>query len=130
MIMPIALGYLLFSGHVQPAGAESGGTWLLLFLAGVFTALPLLLFAEGAKRLPLYQVGILQYIAPTITLLIGLFVYHEPFSRLEGFYIQLYMGCADLVYVFTSEVETGVKKPLRPLAFQLMHILCIIISCM
>lgn len=80
MIMPIALGYLLLSGHIQPAGAESGGTWMLLFFAGVFTALPLLLFAEGAKRLPLYQVGILQYIAPTITLLIGLFVYHEPFS--------------------------------------------------
>ncbi|MCY8981155.1 EamA family transporter RarD [Bacillus halotolerans] len=85
MIMPIALGYLLLSGHIQPAGAESGGAWALLFFAGVFTALPLLLFAEGAKRLPLYQVGILQYIAPTITLLIGLFIYHEPFSSSKAF---------------------------------------------
>ncbi|MGF7532937.1 EamA family transporter RarD [Bacillus mexicanus] len=85
LIMPFALGYLLMSGHVQQTAAESGGMWLLLFFAGVFTALPLLLFAEGAKRLPLYQVGILQYIAPTITLLIGLFVYHEPFSSSKAF---------------------------------------------
>lgn len=101
MIMPIALGYLLLSGHVQPAGAESGGTWMLLFFAGVFTALPLLLFAEGAKRLPLYQVGILQYIAPTITLLIGLFVYHEPFSSSKAFTFSC-IWAALLLFTFSQ----------------------------
>ncbi|MGG1245570.1 EamA family transporter RarD [Bacillus spizizenii] len=103
MIMPIALGYLLVSGHVQPAGAESGGTgtWVLLFFAGVFTALPLLLFAEGAKRLPLYQVGILQYIAPTITLLIGLFVYHEPFSSSKAFTFSC-IWAALLLFTFSQ----------------------------
>ncbi len=40
---------------------------------------------RGAKRLPLYQVGILQYIAPTITLMLGVFVYHEPFSGQKAF---------------------------------------------
>ncbi|MCY7915934.1 EamA family transporter RarD, partial [Bacillus haynesii] len=38
-----------------------------------------------AKKLPLYQVGILQYIAPTITLCLGVFVYHEPFSSSKVF---------------------------------------------
>ncbi|OLQ45645.1 transporter [Bacillus licheniformis] len=101
MIMPIALGYLLLSGHAQPAGAESGETWMLLFFAGVFTALPLLLFAEGAKRLPLYQVGILQYIAPTITLLIGLFVYHEPFSSSKAFTFSC-IWAALLLFTFSQ----------------------------
>lgn len=50
MIMPIALGYSLLSGHIQPAGAESGGAWVLLFLPVCLPPLPLLLFAEGAKR--------------------------------------------------------------------------------
>ncbi|PJH94093.1 EamA family transporter RarD [Bacillus sp. SN1] len=101
MIMPIALGYLLLSGHIQPVGAESRGAWMLLFFAGVFTALPLLLFAEGAKRLPLYQVGILQYIAPTITLLIGLFVYHEPFSSSKAFTFSC-IWAALLLFTFSQ----------------------------
>ncbi|MBL3646866.1 EamA family transporter RarD [Bacillus vallismortis] len=101
MIMPIALGYLLLSGHIHPAGAGSGGTWMLLFFAGVLTALPLLLFAEGAKRLPLYHVGILQYIAPTITLLIGLFVYHEPFSISKAFTFSC-IWAALLLFTFSQ----------------------------
>nr|WGD74514.1 EamA family transporter RarD [Bacillus subtilis] len=68
---------------------------------GVFTALPLLLFAEGAKRLPLYQVGILQYIAPTITLLIGLFVYHEPFSSSKAFTFSC-IWAALLLFTFSQ----------------------------
>lgn len=87
VIAPAALVYLLFfsaSGQTHAASADIG-TVILLFLAGVLTAIPLLLFAEGAKKLPLYQVGILQYIAPTITLFLGIFVYHEPFSSEKAF---------------------------------------------
>ncbi|ASB88844.1 EamA family transporter RarD [Bacillus sonorensis] len=87
LIAPVALIYLLFfsgQGHSQ-AASMSIGTMALLFMAGVLTAIPLLLFAEGAKKLPLYQVGILQYIAPTITLFLGVFVYHEPFSSAKAF---------------------------------------------
>ena len=51
------------------------------------TAVPLLCFAAGARRIKLATIGILQYIAPTLQFLIGVFIYHEPFTldRLVGF---------------------------------------------
>ncbi|MFC0274883.1 EamA family transporter RarD [Metabacillus herbersteinensis] len=58
-------------------------TNLLLIGAGVATAIPLLLFASGARRIPLFMVGVLQYIAPSITLVIGIVIYHEPFTNIE-----------------------------------------------
>jgi chloramphenicol-sensitive protein RarD len=54
---------------------------------GIVTAVPLLLFAYGARRLRLATLGLLQYIAPTVQFLIGLFVYHEAFdsARLQAY---------------------------------------------
>lgn len=62
-------------------------TNLLLVLTGLVTALPLLMFAAAARRIPLSMVGLLQYIAPTCGLIIGVAVYREPFDRvrLAGF---------------------------------------------
>lgn len=62
---------------------------LLMVGAGVVTTIPLLLFASAAKQIPLSMIGILQYLAPTIQLLIGVFVYKESFdhTRLIGFSI-------------------------------------------
>jgi chloramphenicol-sensitive protein RarD len=53
------------------------------------TTIPLLLFASAAKQIPLAIVGLLQYIAPTLQFLIGVFIYNEPFDRslLIGFII-------------------------------------------
>ncbi len=84
-----ALAYLLAleatgQGSFGHAGAT---TSLLLAFTGVVTAVPLLLFAWAARNTTLATVGILQYIAPTFQFLLGLLVYHEPFSpaRLLGF---------------------------------------------
>lgn len=55
-------------------------TDLLLIGAGAATAIPLLYFAKGAQKIPLSTLGFLQYIAPTLTLLLGIFVYGETFS--------------------------------------------------
>jgi chloramphenicol-sensitive protein RarD len=62
-------------------------TYALLFIGGIITAGPLLLFATAAQRIPLSLIGILQYIAPTIQILLGIFFFHEPFSsvQLTGF---------------------------------------------
>jgi chloramphenicol-sensitive protein RarD len=49
--------------------------------AGIITAVPLLLFAYGARRIRLSTLGLLQYIAPTVQFALGVWVYHEPFSR-------------------------------------------------
>ena len=59
--------------------------WLLL--AGPMTAIPLLLFAAGARRIPLATLGLLQYIGPSIQFLLGLWVFREPFDagKMAGF---------------------------------------------
>jgi len=60
---------------------------LLMIGAGLVTTVPLLMFASAAKQIPLSMIGILQYLAPSIQFLIGIFVYKEVFdnSRLIGF---------------------------------------------
>jgi chloramphenicol-sensitive protein RarD len=55
-------------------------TTVNLVIAGPLTAIPLLLFAAGARLVRLSTVGFLQYLAPSIALLIAVFVYHEPFT--------------------------------------------------
>ncbi|MBV6393693.1 MAG: Protein RarD [Anaerolineales bacterium] len=89
IVFPIALLYLIV---VQAGGAgeflRDGFTIdLLLIGAGVVTTIPLLMFASAAKQIPLNMIGVLQYFAPTIQFLIGVFIYKEPFdhTRLIGF---------------------------------------------
>lgn len=90
MFLP-ALGFLLWQ-EAQGTAAfahASGSTTLLLGLAGVATAIPLLMFGQAAREIPLTVIGILQYIAPTIQFLIGVLIFREPFppERLIGFCI-------------------------------------------
>jgi chloramphenicol-sensitive protein RarD len=86
-----SLGYLIAAQAVGVGqyGHGTPGQTVLLTLTGVVTAIPLLLFAVGARRIPLSMVGILQYIAPSIQFLIGVLLYKEPFTpaRLAGFAI-------------------------------------------
>lgn len=89
LLFPFALAYLSFLAiNGQSAFLHStGATQLLLLAAGPITAVPLLLFAAGARRIPMATLGLLQYIAPSLQLLLGVWLYHEPFSleRLIGF---------------------------------------------
>ena len=65
----------------------STGIDLLLVGTGAVTAIPLILFGAGARLIPLSTIGLLQYIAPTIQFLLGVFLFHETFTtdRLIGF---------------------------------------------
>ncbi|WP_186670034.1 EamA family transporter RarD [Sporosarcina sp. BP05] len=58
-------------------------TDILLILTGVATALPLIMYAKGVQRIPLYMAGFLQYIAPTMMLFLGVVVYKETFGGIE-----------------------------------------------
>ncbi|MCX7921114.1 MAG: EamA family transporter RarD [Clostridia bacterium] len=85
VIMPAAVIFLVFK-QVQGTGALSSvsvPTILLLLLSGIATATPLLLFAKGANRVELATIGFLQYISPTISLMLGVFVYKEHFSKIH-----------------------------------------------
>ncbi len=64
-------------------GRAPVSTWALLIFTGVVTGLPLLLFSAAARRINLSTIGLLQYVAPSCQLLIGVAVYHEPFDRVR-----------------------------------------------
>lgn len=82
LITPLALvyEYSLWQQGVSFYASENLRVIMMLTGAGVVTAIPLLLFTAGARLLPLKIIGFLQYISPTLTLLIGVFVYNESFT--------------------------------------------------
>lgn len=82
MLTPLALGYIAYvelngTGHF---GATGMNDVLLLLGCGVVTAVPLMIYANGAKLLRLSTIGIMQYIAPTMIFFIAVFVFKEPFG--------------------------------------------------
>lgn len=89
LMFPMAAGYLFWLegqgvGHFAHSNALTN---VMLAGAGVVTAIPLLLFASGARRLPLATLGVLQYLSPSIQFALGVFVFHEAFDagKLAGF---------------------------------------------
>lgn len=97
--------------HSAVFAHASLGTNLLLLSTGVVTAIPLLLFAGAAQRIPLTTIGLLQYIAPTLQFLLGIFLYHEAFSisRLLGFSI---IWLALLIYTTDNARHYRDSRPL------------------
>ncbi len=83
--MMVGLPCLFYILFVESSGAGITGNlplvfWGLIAFSGIATATPLILYAEGAKKLPLSTMGFLQYIAPTITLFLGIFIFKEAFD--------------------------------------------------
>jgi len=114
IVFPAALVYLLV---LQTKGMGSflhAGTPVDLFLmgAGIVTTIPLLMFASAARQIPLTMVGILQYIAPSLQFLIGVFVYKEPFDQahLIGFGIVWVA-----LVIFWVENFTANRMPVEPI---------------
>ena len=93
LLAPVALLYLAWraaagdNAFVNALADGPAGLAFLLLLAGPVTAVPLLLFAAGARRIPLTTLGLLQYTAPTLQLLLGVYLYGEPFetAKLVGY---------------------------------------------
>ena len=90
LLFPFALCFIVwlsFQGQNAFLNTPSDSTRWLLAASGPITAIPLLLFASGARKIPLSVLGLLQYIGPTIQLLLGVFLFHQAFSfdRMIGF---------------------------------------------
>ncbi|WLV24311.1 EamA family transporter RarD [Aciduricibacillus chroicocephali] len=108
VVTPIALIYLWL------APTSSGFTFtelterdLLLIGTGIATAVPLLLFATGAKHIPLALIGFIQYVAPTLMLLLGVFLYHEPFTRAHAVAFALIWAA---LFLYMSSLMRGRKR--------------------
>lgn len=90
VLFPIAAAYIawltLHGENAFMTTASESTRWLLI-ASGPITAIPLLLFANGARRIPLSILGLLQYLAPTIQFLLGVLLFKEAFTsdRMVGF---------------------------------------------
>ena len=92
LLFPLALGYvawLTVHGQNTFVNTDTGATRWLLAAAGPITAIPLLLFAAGARKISMSALGLLQYLSPSLQALLGVWVFHEAFpqERLIGFAI-------------------------------------------
>ena len=96
-----ALGYLVWSevagfGAVTALRGLPAGTLVLLSACGLVTAFPLVCFASAARRLPLSAVGIFQYIAPSLSLGLAVWLYNEPFTATHAVTFTLIWGALAL----------------------------------
>jgi chloramphenicol-sensitive protein RarD len=83
MLLPVAIGYLaLLAVNDTFTFGPANLRWsILLMVSGIVTAVPLIWFGYAARNLQLTTIGFLQYLAPTGTFFLGVFLYHEPFTR-------------------------------------------------
>jgi chloramphenicol-sensitive protein RarD len=113
VLAPVSLFWVL---HLQAVGTAAfghqGGTInLFLILGGAVTALPLLLFTAAAKRLPYSTLGFLQYIAPSIQLLLAVVVFHEPFGHAQALcFAAIWMALA----IFSVEAIRTARARIAP----------------
>ncbi|UWR15109.1 EamA family transporter RarD [Sulfitobacter sp. M368] len=101
------LGYLTATGQSHFSFSLTRDTWLLLG-CGAVTAVPLMIYANGAKLLRLSTIGILQYIAPTMIFLVAVFVFKEPFGQARM--IAFPMIWAALV-IYSGSMLRQMRKP-------------------
>jgi len=106
-IIPVALVLLIYA-EVNGVGAIATGQphqLLLLSFVGILTATPLALFAVAANRISMITIGIIEYISPSITLLIGIFVFREAFDLIQLIaFVVIWIG---LVFFTYGEVKWG-----------------------
>ena len=110
VLAPLAAVYLLVLGGGGTAGSEGPGHLLMLMGSGVVTAVPLLLFGGAAGRVPLTQLGLLQYLAPTLQFAIGVLLLGEPMGllRLLGFAL-VWLG----LVAFTADAVAHHRRSAR-----------------
>jgi len=109
------LGWLAVSGQSHFGGGPGLLTArdLMLIATGAVTAIPLLLFAVATRRLPLNMMGFLQYLAPSITFLLAVFVYHEPLNLVRTLaFATIWTGLAVYSFdLFRSAATRAVATP-------------------
>lgn len=103
----IYVGYL-WQQHQLSFGMNMSSFWLLF--SGAITAIPLILFSAGAKRIPLSLTGFIQYVGPTIMFVLGIFLFNEPFdiNQLITF-IFIWIG---IVLYSTSQYLKMKRRPI------------------
>ena len=110
IMAPLALGFIIYM-ETRQLGALAildGWQYLLLPLSGVVTSIPLILFSHGIKETPYNLSGILMYINPTIELLVGVLLFHEQFTAVQGVTFG-FVWIAIIVYLVANRSQ--LKSP-------------------
>lgn len=105
LLVPVALGFIFYYESTGMGALAAGGTgkFILLLFAGIATAVPLGLFGYSASRLPLITLGISEYISPSISLILGIFLFREPFDIIQfSAFVLIWIG---LVFFTFGEVK-------------------------
>lgn len=122
MLVPFALTWLFYV-HVPgtPPIAATGKLSFLVALAGIISTVPLLLFTAAARRLPYSTMGMLQFLAPTIQLLVAVFLYGEPFTSANAIaFAAIWTALA----LYSLELRRTVRRDLPSAAENVMLAEC------
>lgn len=108
-LAPLAVAFLLAreGRGVGAFGHQGAPVDALLVASGAVTVVPLILFTLGVRRLPLSTVGLLQYIAPTCTFLLAVFIYGEPFSAADAVSFGLIWTALG---IYTVELRSRLRR--------------------
>lgn len=108
LLTPFALGYVIYSFYNGTAHFMQGNHMdtALLMGCGVVTAVPLMLYANGAKLLRLSTIGIMQYLAPTMIFLTAVFVFGEAFDTIHKIaFAMIWSGLAIYTWSFIAQAR-------------------------
>ena len=116
VLLPFAAGYLWWLGATGEGVFGNGdlSTVILLVLTGPMTAVPLMLFTFGARRIRLATLGLMQYLAPTAQFLIAVGMYEEPFSAVHVVTFALIWAGLAIFSYDTWRTERELRRVIRP----------------
>ncbi len=107
-LAPIALCVVLFMERTGTGALASGsaGKFVLLLFAGLATAIPLGLFSSAAPKLTLLTLGLTEYISPSIALILGIFLFQEPFDKIQfSAFVIIWIGLIFFTYGEYKEMK-------------------------
>ena len=112
-IAPIALLVIFWleGSGIGALSTGSSGKFVLLLLAGIVSAVPLGLFCAAAKNLPLLTLGLTEYISPSISLILGIFLFKEPFDIIQfSAFVIIWIGLVFFTYGELAEIRSMKKQ--------------------
>lgn len=112
LLAPLALVWLAYRVEVRAESffPDGSGTAALLVFSGVITALPLIFFASAAKRLSLSTLGLFQYLSPTLSFLLAVVAYGEPFTGLHAFAFGCIWAAIALYALSTWQLTAAAQR--------------------
>jgi chloramphenicol-sensitive protein RarD len=116
LVTPVALGIIGWESFAGASPMGNDALITLLFIgSGVTTSMPLLWFNNAAKRLRLSTLGFFQYLAPSLQLLLGVFLYREPFTQTHAVTFG-FIWSAIALYLYSSTEKASTHSTPDPAA--------------